>query len=170
MKIKNGMVLFWETADVFSNWHKSQFTYSYIASITEEPLTVTFNCSEQYMMWVKAILFNDRETATAILKEKSPREQKVLGRTVRGYDDVYWKACARELMVGGLMAKFTQNPDMRQQLLDTGDMILVEASPYDAVWGVGLSADDPRILDQRNWLGTNWLGEVLMIVRDRLRK
>ncbi|GAB3762203.1 NADAR domain-containing protein [Ramlibacter monticola] len=155
MKIKNNMVLFWGRQDPFSNWHPSKFTFD----------GVTFNCSEQYMMYRKAVLFGDTKIASEILGCRDPREQKALGRKVGGYDDAVWKAQARDIMVPGLVAKFEQNPALDDVLVGTESLLIVEASPTDPLWGVGLSAEDPRILDQSQWLGSNWLGDVLMRAR-----
>lgn len=159
MKRVQGFVFFWGSADVFSNWHPSVFSVG----------GIKFNCSEQYMMYAKAMLFGDTEMASAILAERSPREQKALGRKVRGYDDATWAAKCLDVMFIGLLAKFEQNPEMAKVLLDTEDNEIVEASPYDIIWGVGLSESDPRILDKTQWRGTNYLGVVLMRVREALR-
>lgn len=156
MKIKNSMALFWGTSDVFSNWHRSPFVLHGIA----------FNCTEQYMMWRKAMRFGDTEIAAKVLAEKNPRKQKALGREVRSYVDAVWKTEARDLMLPAIVAKFEQNPSMDDVLLGTNDLLIVEASPDDVVWGVGLGESDPRILDQASWLGTNFLGDVLMRARD----
>lgn len=159
MKRIAGMVLFFKNSEAFSNWYPAQFTVDGVA----------FSSSEQYMMHAKAVLFGDTAMAARILATDSPREQKALGRKVAGFDYDVWMAECRPLMVRGLLAKFEQNPDMGQVLLDTEDAVLVEASPFDRIWGVGLSQDDPRILDKATWLGLNYQGEVLMTTRDLLR-
>ena len=107
------------------------------------------------MMHMKAKLFEDAETAALIMQEKDPRKQKALGRQVRNFDQAEWEANAVDIMVSGLISKFVQNPAMRQELMDSGDTIIAEASPYDTVWGIGLTADDPRAQDQSQWLGKN---------------
>ena len=129
-----------------------------------------YNCCEQYMMARKARLFGDSLSAIRITDSKSPSEQKSLGRKVKNFDKDKWEAIAQDVVYRANYAKFSQNEDCKQQLLATGDKIIVEASPYDCVWGVGLSCDDPKVLDSKNWRGTNWLGEAIMKVRENLRK
>lgn len=156
MQIKNNMVLFWGRKDPFSNWHPSTFTF----------VGRKFNCSEQYMMYAKAFLFGDMEALERIMATRDPREQKAIGRQVKGYDDRVWKAQARDLMLPGLVGKFEQNPEIDDVLVGSAPMLIVEAAPDDRLWGVGLAAEDSRILDKSQWLGSNWLGEVLMQARD----
>ena len=144
---------------IYSNWHPCTF----------KVYGCTFNCGEQYMMYMKAVLFEDSFTASKILDSTSPREQKDLGRRVQGYDDNIWDTERLDIMSYGLYYKFDQNPEFKQQLLDTGDRILVEASPYDTIWGVGLKEDDDTILDEQLWRGQNLLGKALMNVRGTIR-
>lgn len=144
----------------FSNWASSTFIYN----------GVVYNTGEQYMMHMKALLFNDAETAKKIMGTSSPYEQKALGRIVKNFDKAQWEAVCLDIMVAGLTSKFSQNPAMLKALLDTGDTEIVEASPTDRIWGIGLAESDPLIWDKKNWRGTNWLGVVLMRVRDELRK
>jgi len=127
-----------------------------------------YNCSEQYMMYQKARLFKDFDVAEMIMEQSHPRKQKFLGRQVRGYDDAIWMAECQNTMVPGLVSKFTQDTYCLNTMLDTGDKIIVEASPMDKIWGIGLSEKDPRALDQSKWLGQNLLGKVLMRVRDEI--
>lgn len=149
--------LFWNGP--FSNW--------YSASITVDG--VEYSCTEQHMMAEKAKLFEDHETLKKIMRAKHPAEQKKLGRQVKGFDVDKWSVVAKELVYKGNLAKFTQHEDLKQYLLGTGDKIIVEASPYDTVWGIGLGEDDERCLDPKQWKGTNWLGEVIMRVRATIR-
>jgi len=121
------------------------------------------------MMYQKARLFKDFDVAEMIMEQAHPRKQKFLGRQVRGYDDPTWMAECENIMVPGLVSKFTQDTYCLRTMLDTGDTILVEASPTDKVWGIGLSADDPRALNQATWQGKNLLGKVLMKARDVIR-
>lgn len=152
------MVLFWQPPAVFGQWTPSPFTVD----------GVDYGCAEQYMMAAKARLFGDHQTLAKILATTSPREHKALGRQVAGFVSETWERECLAIVVAGNRAKFSQNPDMRAALLATGDKLLVEASPLDKVWGVGLRADDPRIHDRSQWRGTNLLGEALMIVRAEL--
>lgn len=130
---------------------------------------VEYNCSEQYMMHRKALLFKDYDVAEMIMQQGHPRKQKFLGREVRGFDQKTWENKCRPMMVEGLLSKFKQDTYCLTTLLDTGDSTIVEASPYDTIWGIGLAEDDPRAQNPKQWRGTNWLGEVLMKVRDELR-
>ncbi|MEX3984130.1 NADAR family protein [Paraburkholderia sp. EG287A] len=159
MKTTDTMVLFWQTPEVYSNWHVLGFRES----------DIEFVHSEQYMMWCKAMLFGDAATAAAILKETDARTIKYLGRAVKGYQESAWQRVRMPMMVRGCWLKFSQNAAARAEILATGDRILVEASPYDMLWGIGLTEDDPRALDQQRWLGRNLLGEALMEVRRLLR-
>lgn len=118
----------------------------------------------------KARLFNDKEALITILALIEPRDQKACGRLVKGFDKAKWDAVARDVVYKGCYAKFSQNPDLKKILLATEGTTLVEASPVDQIWGIGLAEDDPRAWDRSKWLGTNWLGEVLGRVREELRK
>jgi hypothetical protein len=128
-----------------------------------------YNCSEQYMMYKKAMLFKDYDVAEMIMEQSHPRKQKFLGREVRNYVDSTWMAKCKDIMVAGLTEKFLQDTYCLTTLLDTGDAIIVEASPTDKIWGIGLSEDDPRAQNKKHWLGKNYLGEVLMRTRDIIR-
>lgn len=152
------MVLFWQPPAAFGQWTPSQF----------EVDGVTYGCAEQFMMAEKARLFGDEATRAKILATDSPRQHKALGREVAGFVQAVWDRECLEIVVRGNRAKFTQNPDLRAALLATGDKLLVEASPLDRLWGVGLRADDPRIHDPAKWRGKNLLGEALMRVRAEL--
>ncbi|MET9633414.1 NADAR family protein [Lentzea sp. NPDC006480] len=128
----------------------------------------TFASAEHYMMWRKALLFSDDAVAARVLAARTPAEAKALGREVSGFDDALWTASRMEIVVAANLAKFGQDPALRSYLLGTGSRVLVEASPLDRVWGIGLTADDPRAADPASWLGLNLLGEALMEVRSRL--
>lgn len=122
------------------------------------------------MMYKKARLFKDNDVAEMIMEQTSPRKQKFLGRQVRGYDDAIWMAECQDIMVPGLVSKFTQDSYSLQVMLDSGDSTIVEASPYDKIWGIGMAEDDPRATDPTKWDGKNLLGIVLMRVRDIVRQ
>lgn len=153
------MVLFWQPPAVFGQWTDSVFVVD----------GVRYGCAEQFMMAEKARLFGDEAIRAQIIASTSPREHKALGRRVTGFDHDVWERSCLEIVVRGNLAKFGQNPAMRAALLATGDKLLVEASPLDRIWGVGLRADDPRIHDRATWDGKNLLGEALMRVRAELR-
>jgi ribA/ribD-fused uncharacterized protein len=127
-----------------------------------------FVCTEQYMMHGKAVLFGDTEVAERILAATAPKTHKALGRKVRGFDEQVWKRERERIVYEGNHAKFTQNARLLELLLATAGTELVEASPLDRIWGVGLSAEDPRIQDPSQWRGLNLLGKVLTRLRDEL--
>lgn len=158
MRVTDTHVFFW--SGVFSNWHPSPFVVDGVA----------YNCSEQYLMAGKARLFGDEEALRWIMGAADPADQKRYGRGVRGFVKEKWDAAARDIMYTALVAKFTSDHELREALMDTGDRLIVEASPQDRIWGIGLHWDDNRCLDPKNWRGTNWLGETLTRVRDDLRK
>jgi len=149
-----------------SNWYKSPFHFKTLTKPIIVGKLLLFDCGEQYMMWRKAVLFEDFEIATKILMSSNPKEQKTLGRQVRNYNDKIWADQRFDIMVEGLSCKFRENKLIRNKLILTGKKILVEANPYDTIWGVGLSEDDDAILDEKNWRGQNLLGKVLMKVRE----
>ncbi|MBB5956847.1 hypothetical protein FHS29_003440 [Saccharothrix tamanrassetensis] len=129
-----------------------------------------FATAEHYMMWRKAVLFGDEATAEEILRAAHPRRARDLGRAVRGFDHARWEACRYDVVVAGNVAKFGQHPELRRFLLGTGDRVLVEASPLDTIWGIGLAAADPRAQDPARWRGLNLLGFALADVRSELSK
>ena len=156
--VKNNMVLFW--GGTYSQWFPSDFIIDGIKYVT----------AEQYMMAKKAQLFGDGEAYLQIMSSKNPSDQKQIGRGVEGFDKNIWEKVCRKFVYDGNYAKFTQNPDMKEELMATGDMEIVEASPHDKIWGIGLHETDPRAWDKATWQGTNWLGEAIMQVRKKLRE
>ncbi len=149
---------FFTEASPFSQWYRCRF----------EVDGQTFGCAEQYMMLGKARLFGDDEVAAQILAADHPRQHKALGRKVRGFDDAVWRASREAIVMAGRRAKFTQDDDLRAALLATAGTTLVEASPYDRIWGIGLAASDPRAQDPARWRGQNLLGQILTRLRDEL--
>lgn len=158
MITKGDMTIFFSEKDQFSNWYISEF----------EVKGVRFNCVEQFMMYCKAKLFGDELTADKIMSADHPREQKALGRGVAGYNDDVWCERRVRIVTHGCYAKFSQCSTLRDALLATGDTVLIEASPYDRIWGVGLAEHDPRVLDPRQWKGQNLLGLALTEAREKL--
>jgi ribA/ribD-fused uncharacterized protein len=151
MRITDKAIYFWGTADIYSNWYPAP--------------TGVFANSEQAFMWYKADFFGDEEIKDKIFKETNPAEAKKLGRLVKGFDAKAWECVKFGLMTYVNLLKFQQNSELGQNLRDTGDRILVEASPVDNIWGVGLGANDDKILDPANWKGQNLLGQALIQVR-----
>lgn len=129
---------------------------------------IYYRTAEHWMMAEKARLFNDTTFLPLILNASTPLEAKKLGRKVRGFELETWQAHAYSIVKTGNLHKFSQHPALKAYLLSTGDKILVEASPYDQIWGIGLSREAPQAQDPREWLGTNLLGFALMEVRDEL--
>lgn len=142
-----------------SNWHPCEF----------RSRGTLYTSMEQFMMHRKALTFGDMETASAIMCTTDCEFIKSMGRKVKNYDDVYWNGMRQPIVFEGLLAKYSQNEDLREKLLATGDELLVEASPYDKIWGAGLSALNPAIFDHSNWPGQNLLGFTTMAVRELLR-
>jgi ribA/ribD-fused uncharacterized protein len=143
-----------------SQWWKADFTIN----------TDTYCCMEQYMMAEKARLFEDNETLEKIMKSKNPKQIKNLGRQVKNFDEYLWVKNRYSIILNGNYAKFIQNEDLRQFLIGTKDRVLVEASPYDKIWGIGMSADEENIENPLSWNGSNLLGFALMEVRYELIK
>ena len=129
---------------------------------------VTYNCAEQYMMAMKATYFNDTASLQKIMATNDPSEQKAQGRMVKNFNGEAWDAVSRGYVYKANLAKFSG--DLKQYLLDTGDKEIVEASPYDKVWGIGLGMRDPNLTDKSKWQGKNWLGECIMNVRETLNE
>lgn len=133
----------------FSNWHPSIFTID----------EITFNCGEQYMMFTKAMVFKDIDSAYKILKEKNPELQKKLGRKVRNFNVDVWDEVKYELVKKGLREKFIQNPELKNYLLKHKDCQIIEASPYDRIWGIGYLWN--YAIDNIDDWGENLLGKML---------
>jgi len=129
---------------------------------------VTYSSAEHWMMAHKARLFGDEETFEKIIGAGHPQEAKNLGRTISGFDEDAWVANRFEVVVAGNVAKFEQNTELGAFLLGTRDRILVEASPRDRIWGIGLTAADERTADPHRWEGLNLLGFALMEARARM--
>ena len=130
----------------------------------------SYLCMEQYMMAAKAELFGDKEIRDQILKCSDQKQIKALGRKVRGFEQKVWDKFKYAIVLLGNWHKFSQNRELREFLLSTGDSVLVEASPYDAIWGIRLAASSPEAQDPMKWRGQNLLGFALMEVRDELRR
>lgn len=152
---KDNYVFFWNGE--FSQWYIEQICIG----------GILFNCCEQYMMYRKAMTFGDTDAAYRILATNLPRTQKAIGREVKNFDAAIWAPLARDIVKDANYAKFTQHQYLKDVLLDTDDKILVEASPLDAIWGIGF--DEQHAMYNIDKWGTNWLGEALMQVRTLIK-
>jgi ribA/ribD-fused uncharacterized protein len=129
---------------------------------------VRYATAEHFMMASKAKLFSDDKAHADILRAKSPAEAKAAGRAVRNYDDAKWDRARFDAVVRGNVAKFGQHEDLRAFLLTTGHRVLVEASPRDTIWGIGMGASNPAAKNPSKWRGKNLLGFALMKARAEL--
>jgi ribA/ribD-fused uncharacterized protein len=155
--IKNGYFLFWNGWP--SQWTAAPF----------ELEGKHYGCAEQWMMASKARFFDDLATAKAIMKTDDPHQQKKLGRGVKGFDVEKWASVCFDIVLAGNLAKFRQNPDLQRLLLETDDLTMVEASPYDKVWGIGLDMHHKDATHSGKWQGKNLLGKVLDKTRETIR-
>lgn len=153
---KDGII----TKTCFSQWWESSFKVD----------NVTYKTAEHWMMAKKAELFEDDEILEKIIQASSPAEAKKLGREVKNYVDSVWLENRYEIVTQGNFHKFSQNSDLKEFLLNTKDRILAEASPVDAIWGIGMASDHKDIHNPEKWQGLNLLGFALMEVRDELRE
>ena len=142
-----------------SNWYPSAYVVD----------GVGFSSAEQYMMYKKAVCFGDWDTAKEILCTDDVAQIKELGRQVSDYSESYWNGIRQIVVFEGLLAKFSQNENLKNQLKATGDAILAECAVKDRIWGIGLSMKDSDRFEISRWKGQNLLGYTLMIVRERLK-
>lgn len=125
----------------------------------------SYNCTEQYYMAQKALFFKDYESYNKIMLETNPKEQKNIARGVKNFDINKWNKVCKDIMFDGNLAKYTQNQELQTLLLDTFPTILVEASPFDKIWGIGLGEEEAKKTHYMKWNGKNWLGFILTNVR-----
>ncbi|CAM1372058.1 NADAR family protein [Tenacibaculum xiamenense] len=143
----------------FSQWWESSFEID----------GVIYPTAEHYMMAGKARLFKDIEILQEILKVSHPHDAKKLGRKVKNFAPEIWDQHKFDIVVQANLAKFSQNPELKTFLLNTKDRIIVEASPVDPIWGIGMAADHPDVTTPNLWRGYNLLGYALMEVRDQIQ-
>jgi ribA/ribD-fused uncharacterized protein len=144
----------------FSQWYPAAFTLA----------SDTYATAEHWMMAEKARLFGNDEVRARIIAARHPDEAKKLGRQVTSFDPQVWNEQKYELVQAGNCQKFSQHAQLKEYLLTTGNRVLVEASPVDAIWGIGLAATHPDAMQPAWWPGENLLGFALMEVRDQLRR
>ena len=159
MKVTDKYVLFW--GGIFSNFAKTEY-------VSHDG--ITFCCSEQEFMYRKAIHFNDIETSQKILAARDPKEIKALGRQVKRFIEDEWTRVCKDYMFRACLSKFSQVAKARKAILSYPGLQFVEASPYDCIWGIGLSESDAHSLDSSTWRGSNWLGQVLDSVRSHIER
>jgi hypothetical protein len=157
MKITDKYVFFWN--GIYSQWYPARMVID----------KIEYNSCEQYMMHQKALLFGDDEIGELIMQESSPREQKKYGRMIKNFDKSVWDKNCLAIVYEGNLAKFTQNKNLKEEMLATGDKIFVEASPLDNIWGIGLDENAEGIEDPSFWLGLNLLGQALTLVKNQIR-
>lgn len=148
------------TKSCFSQWWESSFNVG----------TIKYLFMDQYMMAEKARLFGDKDIKEKIMSSNDPKEIKALGRKVKDFDEKIWNNIKYSIVINGNYNKFMQNEKLKTFLLSTEDKILVEASPYDNVWGIKMSEDDININNPELWRGENLLGFALMEVRNEIRR
>lgn len=179
-------VSFWRPSDpngIYGQWYSSKFSLTQeiydmlpreilelgfleaMPEVAQNLMNVEYNCAEQFMMMGKAYLFDDHGMANAMSKITNPAKLRTFGRQVKNFNQETWDEYMEGIVILGNYLKFTQNPMMLIKLMDTGDAVLIEGSPYDKIWGVGMRFDDPRIANRDNWKGQNRLGICLGIVR-----
>ena len=158
MRITNTHIYFWDDDDFLSNFYPSIFIIN----------NYKYRYNEEYLMMQKALLFKDVDIVDKIINAKTPLEIKKLGRQIKNFDEKIWLENRDRILYEGLYAKFSQNLNLYKLLIQTKNKHLVEASKYDKIYGVGLEESDDRILDEKNWIGENLLGNILMAVRNNL--
>jgi ribA/ribD-fused uncharacterized protein len=144
------------TASCFSQWYEAEFVVE----------GQRYPTAEHFMMAEKAALFDDQEIRAQVLQASTPNAAKALGRKVRGFNDQRWLQHRYDIVVRANQAKFSQNPELDEYLMRTGSRVIVEASPVDDIWGIGLAQDHADVNDPNLWKGLNLLGFALMQVRD----
>lgn len=155
--IKNGFSLFW--GGPYSQWETYDIIYQ----------GMTFNCNEQFMMYFKALVCEDYNSAKLIMNALFPHEQKKLGRQIKNFsEDIWTEEVSMAVVYIANYLKFTQYKSLRKYLIDDPSKEIVEASPYDKIWGIGLSADKPQAWHKNSWRGENRLGRCITKVRNTI--
>jgi ribA/ribD-fused uncharacterized protein len=153
-KSKDGSII----KTCMSQWWPSEFLEN----------SITYKTAEHYMMAHKASLFGDSEIFEKVLLKENPKDVKDLGRQIRNFDAAIWDSKKYEIVMQGNYLKFSQNTALKEFLVQTELKVLVEASPVDKIWGIGLAEDNPKAMFPNQWNGENLLGFALMEVRDKI--
>ncbi len=157
MRITKDAIYFWGGS--FSQWFKSPFEVDGVEYVT----------AEQYMMAMKAKTFEGNEDILEkIMSTGNAKKQKALGRQVRNFDTDEWNEVSMGHVVTANIAKFSQSESLLAELIESGDRELVEASPHDTIWGIGLHWNDDAVLDKEKWRGENKLGKAIMTARETI--
>lgn len=162
---KEDFIFFWKirkgtdiNKSCLSQWYPSEFIIDGRRYVS----------AEQYMMAQKALLFEDEESFKNIMASSKPKEIKSLGRKVKEFNPTKWNEEKYKIVREGNLAKFTQRHDLRDYLVSTEGKILVEASPYDNIWGIGMDETKLDVTNPAKWRGQNLLGFILMDIRDEI--
>ncbi|MBD2579063.1 NADAR family protein [Oscillatoria sp. FACHB-1406] len=171
MNIKNASIvdkveLYFYKQFTFFVDYTSPFSQWYIVPFTLNG--ITYNCAEQFMMYQKALLFGDLQTAKKIIAAKHPQQHQELGRMVQNFDSTIWSQYCQQIVYRGNKEKFSQHEHLLDLLLKTRGTLLVEAYRHDRKWSVGLDRNDPKIFDISQWPGKNWMGLILTKLREDL--
>ena len=161
----NNFIFFW--GHTAKKVNKACFSQWYVAPFEVEGKR--YVCAEQYMMEQKALLFGNIDIAQKIMETEDSSIHKALGREITGFVEEKWNQYKYKFVLNANLAKFSQNRDLKEFILSTGCKILVEASPYDKIWGIGMSVNDENVTNPSLWQGQNLLGIALMEVREILR-
>lgn len=155
-------LFFFGSNSPFSNWYPVEYTHN----------GITFNCSEQGVMYEKAILFNDHDIANKILQcsNTEQKKMKALGRKVKNFKNNVWNQNKQNIYKVHITEKFKQNHDIKSIMMATQNKIFVEASPYDSIWGIGMSESNAKKLDPSEWKGSNLLGKILTEIKNEFKK
>jgi ribA/ribD-fused uncharacterized protein len=154
----NTHLFFWNS--FYSQWYTTQDQF--------EHENIQYPNAEKFMMVMKAKTFNDNEIINQMLKTDDPRKVKALGRKVKNFDQQIWDSVKEDIVTKANYLKFKQNDDLKKLLIEHKDLILVEASPVDRIWGIGLHFSDDKVLDENKWRGQNLLGKCIMNARKQI--
>jgi ribA/ribD-fused uncharacterized protein len=152
----NEYEFFWSNDSPYSQWHKANFKLN----------NTEYSSAEQFMMAKKAELFGDEEIKKQILSTTNVRKQKELGRQVKNFDESKWNENKIKIVYIANNLKFNQNEELKAELLETQGKYIVEASPVDAIWGIGVAPEDPKRFNRAKWRGQNLLGKILTQLRE----